>query len=135
MMDAIGYIILTTVNEQEDVLALLSQIYEDDNMYVIHIDAKDPDGASHLTKVLKQKYSGSNFEVISTQRITWGGFTMLLAELDMLAVLLKMEGNSKYVMNLAGDAALCLCTCVFADLANWQQLHFQSRQTNRSVRD
>ena len=58
-----GFIILATGGESQDLYDLLEVLYEPTNTFVIHVDAKDPKGAATISEKVIQLYPGGNVAV------------------------------------------------------------------------
>jgi len=99
----LGYIIFATPDEStmRQLTGLLDEIEESQNAIVVHIDAKEP---AKVKAAIDPIPSRPNVRFISTRNITWGGFTLLQAEIDALDELLKMGVDWDYVINLSANA-------------------------------
>jgi len=99
----VGYIIFATPDMAtvKQLKGLLHEIQEPQNAYVVHIDAKQP---RHVQEIIAELPQAPNVHYISTRNITWGGFTLLQAELDALRELLSMGIDWDMVINLSANA-------------------------------
>eukprot|EP00658_Telonema_sp_P-2_P051720 TRINITY_DN3981_c0_g1_i7.p1 TRINITY_DN3981_c0_g1~~TRINITY_DN3981_c0_g1_i7.p1 ORF type:complete len:659 (+),score=161.08 TRINITY_DN3981_c0_g1_i7:1385-3361(+) len=97
--------IIAVAKETGLLLELLEQIYADDHTFVIHLDSRDgPQGVAAASSTIKASYPRDNLKVISTRQIMWGGFSMILAEMDLLTELFRIGGSFKRVINLSATA-------------------------------
>lgn len=80
---------------------LFNAIYDSDNYYLIHIDKK----ASH--KIGKEIATFlaiyPNVFISTSENITWGGYSMVQAELDGIKFLLNINADWDYFINLSGQ--------------------------------
>lgn len=80
---------------------LFTAIYHPDNYYLIHIDKKATDEVSDEINLFLQNYS--NASVMTPITVTWGGYSMVQAELNGMRHLLSLNVKWDYFINLSGQ--------------------------------
>lgn len=80
---------------------LFKSIYSTSNHYLIHIDKKsDPDLYSNISRFLA---SFTNVEILKSQNVVWGGYSMVSVEMKAIQKLLKMNKKWQFYINLSGQ--------------------------------
>ncbi len=80
---------------------MFQAIYTAKNQYLIHIDKK---AGSHLHLQIENFLSlYPNAQILKSQNVVWGGYSMVDVELHGIAQLLKTNKKWKYYINLSGQ--------------------------------
>ncbi|XP_072020594.1 N-acetyllactosaminide beta-1,6-N-acetylglucosaminyl-transferase-like [Amphiura filiformis] len=94
--------IITTHKEVVQVERLLRSIYQPQNIYCIHPDAKSP--AAYQRAIRKLASCFDNVFIASkVEKVEYYGFTRLLADINCMADLVQHHVKWKYVINLCGQ--------------------------------
>ncbi|RZF57912.1 beta-1,6-N-acetylglucosaminyltransferase [Sphingobacterium corticibacterium] len=80
---------------------LFKAIYEPDNCYLIHIDKKASDELKEEIRLFLQPFSHVN--IMESENVVWGGYSMVQAELDGIKYLLEIDAEWDYFINLSGQ--------------------------------
>lgn len=80
---------------------MFTAIYDSENIYLIYIDKKASAEISKDIKSFLKPYS--NVYIIIGENVTWGGYSMVQAELDGMNFLLRKNQNWNYFINLSGQ--------------------------------
>ncbi|MEF2968079.1 beta-1,6-N-acetylglucosaminyltransferase [Paenibacillus sp. M1] len=82
-------------------LRLLNAVYAEDNIYLIHIDS----GADAELHQLAYNLSDSNpnIRILPPRFLSWGGWSLVQAELDAMTYLLNWDMEWDYYINLSGQ--------------------------------
>lgn len=80
---------------------LFKAIYEPSNFYLIHIDKKANQEIGEEVKDFLNEYP--NVHILKSEKVVWGGYSMVQAELDGMNYLLSMSEQWDYFINLSGQ--------------------------------
>lgn len=80
---------------------LFKSIYDSKNHYLIHVDKKAGDNLYIEVKKFLKDYPNTN--LLKTQNIVWGGYSMVDAELRGIKKLLKLSLDWDFFINLSGQ--------------------------------
>ncbi|MBT2620733.1 beta-1,6-N-acetylglucosaminyltransferase [Chryseobacterium sp. ISL-6] len=80
---------------------LFKAIYEPSNFYLIHIDKKANQEIGEEVKDFLKEYP--NVHILKSEKVVWGGYSMVQAELDGMNYLLSMSEKWDYFINLSGQ--------------------------------
>ncbi len=80
---------------------LFTAIYESTNFYLIHIDKKASQEIGEEVRNFLKPYS--NVQILDSENVVWGGYSMVQAELDGMQYLLNMDAKWDYFINLSGQ--------------------------------
>lgn len=80
---------------------LFKAIYEPSNFYLIHIDKKANQEIGAEVKDFLKEYP--NVQILKSEKVVWGGYSMVQAELDGMNYLLNMSVEWDYFINLSGQ--------------------------------
>lgn len=80
---------------------LFKSIYDPKNHYLIHIDKRA--GSELLTEIRDFLASFPNAQILKSQNVIWGGYSMVDAELRGMKQLLKTSINWDFFINLSGQ--------------------------------
>lgn len=80
---------------------LFKAIYEPSNFYLIHIDKKANQEIGAEVKDFLKEYP--NVHILKSEKVVWGGYSMVQAELDGMNYLLNMSVEWDYFINLSGQ--------------------------------
>lgn len=80
---------------------LFKAIYEPSNFYLIHIDKKANQEIGEEVKDFLKEYP--NVHILKSEKVVWGGYSMVQAELDGMNYLLSMSEEWDYFINLSGQ--------------------------------
>lgn len=94
--------ILTVHKELELFVRLLRAIYMPQNVYCIHVDAKAPPEYQETVRMLVSCLENT-FLSSRSERVTYGGFTRLQADLNCMKDLVESDVKWKKVVNLCGQ--------------------------------
>ena len=81
---------------------LLRAIYQPQNVYCLHVDAKAPSSVQDAISALVKCFTNV-FLASSMVQVLWGHFSVLLAELTCMKDLLHKHSHWKYFINLTGE--------------------------------
>lgn len=80
---------------------LFTSIYSTSNHYLIHIDKKsNPDLYRTISAFLS---SYTNVEILKSQNVVWGGYSMVSVKMKAIQKLLRMNKNWQFYINLSGQ--------------------------------
>lgn len=80
---------------------LFKAIYDSENHYLIHIDLKaEKHVQQDVEKFLK---SYSNADIMKSENVVWGGYSMVQSELNGMQYLLSKSINWDFFINLSGQ--------------------------------
>ncbi|WP_228379037.1 beta-1,6-N-acetylglucosaminyltransferase [Chryseobacterium piperi] len=96
----IAYLILVH-RLPEQFKRLFKAIYEPTNFYLIHIDKKANQEIGKDVRDFLKKYP--NIHILKSEKVVWGGYSMVQAELDGMNYLLSMNDEWDYFINLSGQ--------------------------------
>lgn len=96
----IAYFIMAHHKPQE-FLRLLNAIYVPEHIYLIHIDAKADDLLHETARLLSQ--DNQNIYMLPSRSLTWGGWSLVQAEIDAIRELLHLHGDWTHYINLSGQ--------------------------------
>lgn len=96
----IAYLILVH-RLPEQFKRLFKAIYEPSNFYLIHIDKKANQEIGEEVKDFLKEYP--NVHILKSEKVVWGGYSMVQAELDGMNYLLTMSEKWDYFINLSGQ--------------------------------
>ncbi len=82
-------------------LRLLNAVYSEDNIYLVHIDSGAEEELQKLAQNLIE--SNSNIRILPSRFLTWGGWSLVQAELDAMNYLLSWDSEWSYYINLSGQ--------------------------------
>ncbi|MGP0584719.1 beta-1,6-N-acetylglucosaminyltransferase [Paenibacillus timonensis] len=82
-------------------LRLLNAIYTEENVYLIHIDSGAETEMHELVRDLSE--SNSNIRILPSRYLSWGGWSLVQAELDAMTYLLNWNSEWSYYINLSGQ--------------------------------
>ncbi|MCK8489050.1 beta-1,6-N-acetylglucosaminyltransferase [Paenibacillus sp. MBLB2552] len=82
-------------------LRLLNAIYSAENIYLIHIDSGANDELLELAENLTR--SNDNIRTLPSRFLSWGGWSLVQAELDAINYLLNWDQEWEYYINLSGQ--------------------------------
>lgn len=85
----------------EQFMRLFKAIYEPSNFYLIHIDKKANQEIGEEVKDFLKEYP--NVHILKSEKVVWGGYSMVQAELDGMNYLLSMSEKWDYFINLSGQ--------------------------------
>jgi len=85
----------------EQFYKMFTAIYDSENIYLISIDKKADVEIVEKIKFYLKRFT--NVFVIVTNTVTWGGYSMIQAELNGIEFLLKKELNWHFFINLSGQ--------------------------------
>lgn len=94
----IAYFILAH-HKPKQLLRMLNAIYSPNHIYLIHIDAKSDDSMFALANQLRDN---PNIYFLSSRMTTWGGWSLVQAEIDAMKFLLSDPRWTTYI-NLSGQ--------------------------------
>ncbi len=97
---SIAYLILVH-RFPEQFKRLFRAVYHPNNHYLISVDEKS--GSEFLSEISTFLCNFPNAHVISSGKVTWGGYSMVQAELDGLNYLLNLDANWDFFINLSGQ--------------------------------
>lgn len=80
---------------------LFKSIYDPANHYLVHIDKSSGPGLDIDIRNFLADFPNS--EVLQSKNATWGGYSLVDAELRGMAQLLRMSGNWEFFINLSGQ--------------------------------
>lgn len=80
---------------------LFKAIYHPDNHYLIHIDKKTDDPSRQTIEAFLTEYQ--NTHLLESSNVTWGGYSMIQAELDGMKHLLGLNQTWDFFINLSGQ--------------------------------
>lgn len=80
---------------------MFTAIYDSANYYLINIDKKSSNEIFNEIESFLSVYP--NVSIIKSENITWGGYSMVQAELDGIKFLLDIEKDWDYFINLSGQ--------------------------------
>lgn len=82
-------------------LRLVNAIYSEENIYLIHIDSGANKELHQLARNLEQ--SNPNIRILPSRFLSWGGWSLVQAELDAMNYLLNWDIEWDYYINLSGQ--------------------------------
>lgn len=97
---SIAYLILVHRYPQQ-FKRLFKSIYNENNIYLIHIDKKAND--SSFNEIEKFLADFPNAHITKSTCVTWGGYSMVQSELDGIETLLRLNKNWDFFINLSGQ--------------------------------
>lgn len=80
---------------------LFHAIHERSNVYVVHVDAKSDQNFHLDVKAFLQSFP--NAHLLPSQPCIWGGFSMVEIELKAMQLLLDLDLNWDFLINLSGQ--------------------------------
>lgn len=80
---------------------MFSAIYDPGNYYLVNIDKKASKDIDQEIRSFLMSYP--NVSVVVGENVTWGGYSMVQAELDGIHFLLQIDFNWDYFINLSGQ--------------------------------
>lgn len=80
---------------------LFEAIYESNNHYLIHIDKKATDELKEEIELFLKPFA--NTYIMQSEKVIWGGYSMVQAELDGIQYLLDVDAKWHYFINLSGQ--------------------------------
>jgi len=96
----LAYLIIIHKNA-EQVKRLFKSVYDPENFYLFHIDAKAPNSLHSSIKEYLQPYL--NVEIMTSQNCRWGGYSMVDIELKAIERFLEWNKEWKFFINLSGQ--------------------------------
>ena len=99
---AVGFIIFATPDHAtiSQLKVLLEEIDDPRHPVVVHLDAKQPQRVKEAIASIAPR---SHLRMISTRNITWGGFSLIQAELDCLRELRRMPQPWDFVVDISAN--------------------------------
>ncbi len=82
-------------------MRLFSAIYDPDNYYLIHVDKRA--GVGLQAGIRDFLASFSNAQLLESQNVVWGGYSMVDVELRGIKELLKISAEWDFFINLSGQ--------------------------------
>jgi hypothetical protein len=82
-------------------LRLINAIYTEENVYLIHIDSGAALEVHELAWNLSE--SNPNIRILPSRYLSWGGWSLVQAELDAMAYLISWDRGWEYYINLSGQ--------------------------------
>lgn len=76
-------------------------LYDSENYYLINIDKKADATIGEDIRGFLKDYT--NVSILTSENVTWGGYSMVQAELDGIKYLLNEDINWEYFINLSGQ--------------------------------
>ena len=80
---------------------MFKALYAPDNYYLIHIDKKASNELKNEIKLFLKVYH--NAYIMQSEKVIWGGYSMVQAELSGMKYLLDMNTEWDYFINLSGQ--------------------------------
>jgi len=80
---------------------MFKAIYVPENFYLIHIDKKTSNELKNEIRLFLKPYP--NAYVMQSEKVIWGGYSMVQAELDGMKYLLEINSEWDYFINLSGQ--------------------------------
>lgn len=96
----IAYFIMAH-HKPELLVRMLNAIYEEDNIYLIHVDSSANDELLDLVSNLE--LSNSNIKLLPSRFLMWGGWSLVHVELEAIKYLLNIDSKWEYYINLSGQ--------------------------------
>ncbi|MFB5759868.1 beta-1,6-N-acetylglucosaminyltransferase [Paenibacillus medicaginis] len=81
--------------------SLLQSIYDESNIYMIHVDAKSEEDVHRLA--IQWAESFSNIHILHSRSVTWGCWSLVQLELDAIKELLRLDVEWTHYINLSGQ--------------------------------
>jgi hypothetical protein len=97
---AIAFCILAHKNPAQ-IARLLRSIWHSENTYVIHYDRRSSSAEHRSINELKAIFPG--LTTISSRTVNWGRFSQMQAQLDMLAMALKLSKVWNHAFTISGQ--------------------------------
>lgn len=94
----IAYFIMAH-HKPENLLRLLNAIYSERNLYLIHIDSK---ASNDMFTLARQLSGNSNVHFLPSRSTSWGGWSLVQAEIDAMRYLITDPTWTTYI-NLSGQ--------------------------------
>lgn len=80
---------------------MFKALYAPENFYLIHIDKKASIELKNEIKLFLKAYP--NAYIMQSEKVIWGGYSMVQAELNGMKHLLEMNADWDYFINLSGQ--------------------------------
>lgn len=96
----IAYFIMAH-HKPDMLLRLMNAIYNEDNLYLIHIDLGSSEDLKELGQNLVE--SNPNIRILPSRYLMWGGWSLVQVELDAINYLLQWNNEWSYYINLSGQ--------------------------------
>jgi hypothetical protein len=96
----LAYLLIIHRNEKQ-AQRLFRSIYDPENLYVFHIDAKSkPEFHQSMHQFLA---AYDNVHILESENCRWGGFSMVHVELEAIRYLIKTGQSWDFFINLSGQ--------------------------------
>lgn len=98
---SLAYVILAHKLPQQ-LARLVSVLYQDDDLFLIHVDAKS-DPAPFMAAVRERQGAAANIQIVEPVRCDWGGFGLVRATLNAVDQALRTEHGFTHLVLLSGQ--------------------------------